>query len=59
MMMYNFIWFIIGLINEYCNFCEVIYNGCKVEVIFLEEEEFFFLDGENYEVFNIFGGNFL
>ncbi|MDT9338124.1 hypothetical protein VV11_001085 [Trichodesmium erythraeum 21-75] len=59
MMMYNLTWSTTGLINEYCNPCEVIHNGRKVEAIPLEEEESFSLDGENYEAFNTSGGNSL
>lgn len=56
MMMYNLTWSTKGLINEYCNPCEVIHNGHKIETIPLEEVEHFSVDGVNYETFNTSGG---
>lgn len=56
MMMYNLTWSTKGLINEYCNPCETIHNGRKIEAIPLEEVEHFSLDGVNYEAFNTSGG---
>ncbi|NEO86403.1 MAG: NAD(P)H-binding protein [Spirulina sp. SIO3F2] len=56
MMMYNLTWSTRGLINEYCNPCEAIQNGKKVESIPLEEVENFSLDGTTYEAFNTSGG---
>ncbi|MBC6417874.1 MAG: saccharopine dehydrogenase NADP-binding domain-containing protein [Prochloron sp. SP5CPC1] len=56
MIMYNLTWSTKGLINEYCNPCEAIHNGRKIEAIPLEEVEHFSLDGANYEAFNTSGG---
>ena len=56
MMMYNLTWSTKGLVNEYCNPCETIQNGCKIEAIPLKEVEHFSLDGVNYEAFNTSGG---
>lgn len=56
MMMYNLTWSTRGLINEYCNPCESIQNGQRVNTIPLEELEHFSLDGANYESFNTSGG---
>jgi saccharopine dehydrogenase-like NADP-dependent oxidoreductase len=53
---YNLTWSVDGLINEYCNKCEVIHNG-KVEFTpALEGYERFSLDGCEYEAFNTSGG---
>ncbi|NES89985.1 MAG: NAD(P)-binding domain-containing protein [Okeania sp. SIO1H6] len=56
MMMYNLTWSTKGLINEYCNPCEAIHNGRKIEAMPLEEVEHFSVDGVNYEAFNTSGG---
>ncbi len=56
MMMYNLTWSTEGLINEYCNPCEVIQNGMKVDLVPLEGVEKFSLDGDDYEAFNTSGG---
>ncbi|MGD1717152.1 saccharopine dehydrogenase family protein [Dapis sp. BLCC M172] len=56
MMMYKLTWSTKGLINEYCNPCETIHNGRKIEAIPLEEVEHFSLDGISYEAFNTSGG---
>ncbi len=56
MMMYNLTWSTKGLVNEYCNPCEAIHNGRKIEAIPLKEVEHFSLDGVNYEAFNTSGG---
>lgn len=53
---YNLTWSTEGLINEYCNPCEVIRNGLLCEVLPLEEIEHFALDGVQYEAFNTSGG---
>ncbi len=53
---YNLTWSTEGLINEYCNPCEVISNGISREAIPLEEVEYFSLDGIQYEAFNTSGG---
>ncbi|MEM8641417.1 MAG: saccharopine dehydrogenase C-terminal domain-containing protein [Cyanobacteria bacterium P01_G01_bin.54] len=56
MMSYNLTWSTRGLINEYCNPCEAIHNGIRVELLPLEEVEAFSLDGITYEAFNTSGG---
>ena len=53
---YNLTWSTDGLINEYCNPCEAIRDGERLEVPALEEKEFFSLDGTEYEAFNTSGG---
>jgi saccharopine dehydrogenase-like NADP-dependent oxidoreductase len=53
---YNLTWSTDGLINEYCEPCEVIVNGARREVPPLEELEEFSLDGVTYEAFNTSGG---
>jgi saccharopine dehydrogenase-like NADP-dependent oxidoreductase len=53
---YNLTWSTDGLINEYCNPCEVIHEGKKMEVLPLEGLEHFSLDGVDYEAFNTSGG---
>ena len=56
MMMYNLTWSTDGLINEYCNPCEAIHQGKKIDVLPLEGLEHFSLDGMDYEAFNTSGG---
>ena len=56
MMMYNLTWSTKGLVNEYCNPCDAIQDGRKIEAIPLKEVEHFSLDGVNYEAFNTSGG---
>jgi saccharopine dehydrogenase-like NADP-dependent oxidoreductase len=53
---YNLTWSTDGLINEYCNPCEVIHEGKRMEVLPLEGLEHFSLDGVDYEAFNTSGG---
>jgi saccharopine dehydrogenase-like NADP-dependent oxidoreductase len=53
---YNLTWSTDGLINEYCNPCEVIHDGERIEVLPLEGLEHFSLDGIDYEAFNTSGG---
>jgi len=53
---YNLTWSTAGLINEYCNPCEAIYDGELREVLPLEGYEQFSLDGVTYEAFNTSGG---
>ncbi len=53
---YNLTWSTDGLINEYCNPCEVIRDGRQLEVLPLEGLEHFSLDGIDYEAFNTSGG---
>ncbi len=53
---YNLTWSTDGLINEYCNPCEAIHNGNRLDVLPLEGLEHFSLDGVRYEAFNTSGG---
>ncbi len=53
---YNLTWSTDGLINEYCNPCEVVHEGEKREVLALEGLEHFSIDGVDYEAFNTSGG---
>lgn len=53
---YNLTWSTDGLINEYCNPCEAIYDSQLREVLPLEGLESFTLDGMRYEAFNTSGG---
>jgi saccharopine dehydrogenase-like NADP-dependent oxidoreductase len=53
---YNLTWSTDGLINEYCNPCEVIHENRRCEVLPLEGLEHFSLDGVDYEAFNTSGG---
>jgi len=53
---YNLTWSTDGLINEYCNPCEAIVAGQRIEVLPLEGLEHFDLDGVRYEAFNTSGG---
>lgn len=53
---YNLTWSTDGLINEYCNSCEAIHNGKKIEALALQGIEQFSLDGITYEAFNTSGG---
>lgn len=53
---YNLTWSTDGLINEYCNPCEAIYEGKRFDLLPLEGLEHFALDGVHYEAFNTSGG---
>ncbi len=53
---YNLTWSTDGLINEYCNPCEAIHHGKRLDVLPLEGLEHFSLDGVRYEAFNTSGG---
>lgn len=53
---YNLTWSTDGLINEYCNPCEAIHEGKKINVLPMEGLEHFSLDGVRYEAFNTSGG---
>jgi saccharopine dehydrogenase-like NADP-dependent oxidoreductase len=53
---YNLTWSTDGLINEYCNPCEVIRDGRRMEALPMEGLEHFSLDGVRYEAFNTSGG---
>ncbi len=55
-LMYNLTWSTDGLINEYCNPCEAIHEGRRIEVLPLEANDHFSLDGVRYEAFNTSGG---
>lgn len=53
---YNLTWSTVGLINEYCNPCEVIKDGQITTVPPLQGNEMLSLDGDEYEAFNTSGG---
>jgi len=53
---YNLTWSTDGLINEYCNPCDAIHEGTRINVLPLEGFEHFSLDGVRYEAFNTSGG---
>ncbi len=53
---YNLTWSTDGLINEYCNPCDAIHDGNRLQVLALEGLEQFSLDGVRYEAFNTSGG---
>ncbi len=53
---YNLTWSTDGLINEYCNPCEAIHAGRRIDLLPLEGLEQFSLDGVRYEAFNTSGG---
>jgi saccharopine dehydrogenase-like NADP-dependent oxidoreductase len=53
---YNLTWSTDGLINEYCNPCDAIHDGRRLELLPLEGYEQFHLDGVVYEAFNTSGG---
>jgi saccharopine dehydrogenase-like NADP-dependent oxidoreductase len=53
---YNLTWSTDGLINEYCNPCEAIHQGKRIETLPLQGIEHFSLDGVTYEAFNTSGG---
>jgi saccharopine dehydrogenase-like NADP-dependent oxidoreductase len=53
---YNLTWSTDGLINEYCNPCDAVRDGRRIEVLPLEGLESFSLDGVTYEAFNTSGG---
>jgi saccharopine dehydrogenase-like NADP-dependent oxidoreductase len=55
-LMYNLTWSTDGLINEYCNPCEVIHDSRRMNVLPLEGIVHFSLDGVRYEAFNTSGG---
>ena len=55
-MLYNLTWSTDGLINEYCQPCEVIHNRERVKVLPLEGVEQLLIDGDRYEAFNTSGG---
>ena len=53
---YNVTWSIDGLINEYCNPCEIVFDGKPISVPALEGVESVMIDGVAYEAFNTSGG---
>ncbi|MCB9869431.1 MAG: saccharopine dehydrogenase NADP-binding domain-containing protein [Planctomycetes bacterium] len=53
---YNLTWSTEGLINEYCQPCEVLLDGRLATVQPLENLEEIMLDGVRYEAFNTSGG---
>lgn len=53
---YNLTWSTEGLINEYCQPCEVLMDGKITQVQALENMEEITLDGVRYEAFNTSGG---
>jgi len=55
-MLYNLTWSTDGLVNEYCNPCEVIEQGKLIHVPALDNKEEFSLEGIRYEAFNTSGG---
>ncbi|HEV7261168.1 MAG TPA: saccharopine dehydrogenase C-terminal domain-containing protein [Bosea sp. (in: a-proteobacteria)] len=53
---YNVTWSVDGLINEYCNPCEIVFDGQPILVPALEGLEGVMIDGVAYEAFNTSGG---
>ncbi|KRD99966.1 saccharopine dehydrogenase [Bosea sp. Root381] len=53
---YNVTWSVDGLINEYCNPCEIVFDGKPILVPALEGLEGVMIDGVAYEAFNTSGG---
>ncbi|MEK6259129.1 MAG: saccharopine dehydrogenase C-terminal domain-containing protein [Planctomycetota bacterium] len=53
---YNLTWSTDGLINEYCNPCDVIHQGKRQDVWPLEGFEHLSIDGVEYEAFATSGG---
>lgn len=53
---YNLTWSTDGLINEYCNPCDVIHQGVRQDVWPLEGLEHLSIDGVEYEAFSTSGG---
>lgn len=53
---YNLTWSTDGLINEYCNPCDVIHQGKRQESLPLEGLEHLSIDGVEYEAFATSGG---
>jgi saccharopine dehydrogenase-like NADP-dependent oxidoreductase len=56
MLKYNLTWSTEGLINEYCNPCDVVLNGELTTVQPLANLEELTIDGVRYEAFNTSGG---
>jgi len=55
-MSYYLTWSTEGLINEYCNPCDTLYQGKLVKAQPLDGLENIFIDGIQYEAFNTSGG---
>ena len=55
-MSYYLSWSTNGLINEYCNEADAIYEGKSIKVMPLEGSEKLTIEGESYEAFNTSGG---
>ena len=55
-MSYYLSWSTNGLINEYCNEADAIYEGKPIKVMPLEGAEKLTIEGESYEAFNTSGG---
>jgi len=55
-MSYYLSWSTNGLINEYCNEADAIYEGKPVKVMPLEGSEKLVIEGESFEAFNTSGG---
>lgn len=55
-MKYYLSWSTAGLINEYCQLAEALYNGCRIKALPLEGLERLTIDGTEYEAFNTSGG---
>jgi len=55
-MSYYLTWSTNGLINEYCNLCDVIVDGEKLKIPPLDGVETIYIDGRRYEAFNTSGG---
>ena len=55
-MSYYLSWSTNGLINEYCNEADAIYEGKSIKVMPLEGSEKMIIEGESYEAFNTSGG---
>jgi saccharopine dehydrogenase-like NADP-dependent oxidoreductase len=53
---YNLTWSTDGLINEYCNPCEVLQDGARAITAPLDGVEHFSFDGAEYEAFATSGG---
>ena len=53
---YNLTWSTDGLINEYCNLCDVIHQGERQDSWPLEGLEHLSIDGVEYEAFSTSGG---
>jgi saccharopine dehydrogenase-like NADP-dependent oxidoreductase len=55
-MKYYLSWSTAGLINEYCNLCDMLYGGQRLKAKALEGIERLTLDGTEYEAFYTSGG---